>query len=124
MKTMGGKEQMDKEILVIPCSGIGKPYGEISRQAVYELLEDIRPEQVETVCLGRLMIRDPEVLEKLQNGFVITVDGCAKDCALKFKEHRDLKPEGVLNLGEAGYTLAHYLAEKLSGEVECLAKEE
>ncbi len=133
---------MGKKILVLPCSGIGKAYGEIGRQATYELAEDLKPGQVDTLCLGRLMIRDPEALERMEDSFVITVDGCAKDCALKnveatgkkvdkavrtlevFKDHRDLKPEGVLNLGEPGFKLAHYLAEKLSGEVDCRMKEE
>ncbi|NSW82646.1 MAG: hypothetical protein HPY90_05105 [Syntrophothermus sp.] len=133
---------MTKKIMVLPCSGIGKAYGEISRQAAYELIDDIRPEDVTTACLGRFMIRDSEVVEQAKNSFIITVDGCAKECALKnveaaglkvdkavrtievFKEHRDLKPEGVLQLGEPGFKLAHILAQKLAGEVDCLMKEE
>ncbi|KUG03952.1 hypothetical protein ASZ90_018614 [hydrocarbon metagenome] len=132
----------NNKILVLPCSGIGKAYGEIGRQAVYELAEDLKPGQVDTLCLGRLMIRDPDALKRMEDSFVITVDGCAKDCALKnveatgkkvdkavrtlevFKDHRDLKPEGVLNLGPPGIKLAHYLAEKLAGEVDCGIKEE
>jgi uncharacterized metal-binding protein len=73
----------NKKILVRPCSGIGKAYGEIGRQAVYELAEDLKPGQVDTLCLGRLMIRDPDALKRMEDSFVITVDGCAKDCALK-----------------------------------------
>lgn len=133
---------MAKKIVIMPCSGIGKAYGEIGRQAAFQLAGSLRPEQVETACLARLMIDDPLTREQIMNNYVITVDGCAKDCAKKnvekigktvdnavrtidvFKEHRDLKPEGVLNLGEAGMKLAGFLAEKLASKVDCLAAKE
>ncbi len=133
---------MAKKIVVLPCSGIGKSYGEIGRQAAYQLAESLRPDKVETACLARLMIDDSETKEQIMNNYVITVDGCTKDCAKKnvekigkkvdnairtidtFKEHRDLKPEGVLNLGEAGMKLAGFLAEKLAAEVDYLAAKE
>ncbi len=132
---------MEKKILVLPCSGIGKAYGEIARQAAYLLADDPKAVAVSTTCLGKVMIRDPETMELMDGSYVITIDGCAKDCAKKnveasqhkvdsavrtievFKEHKGLKPEGVLNLGEAGNKLAEYLAEKLGDQVECLEKE-
>jgi uncharacterized metal-binding protein len=133
---------MAKKIVIMPCSGIGKAYGEIGRQAAYQVAESLRPEVVETACLARLMIDDPETKEQIMNNYVITVDGCAKDCAKKnvekvgktvdkamrtidvFKDHRDLKPEGVINLGEPGMKLADFLAEKLAAEVDRLAGKE
>ncbi|MCR4399845.1 MAG: putative zinc-binding protein [Syntrophomonadaceae bacterium] len=129
-------------VVILPCSGIGKAYGEIGRQAAYEVMEDLRPGQVQTACLGRVMIRDPETLEQLRDAYVVTVDGCAKDCARKnveaagikvdaavrtievFKEHRELKPAGVLELGEPGMQLAHLLAHQLAGKVDCAEQEE
>lgn len=133
---------MAKKVVVMPCSGIGKAYGEIARQAAFELEEDLRPGDVTTACLARLMIEDQETTELIKNNFVITLDGCAKDCAKKnvestgktvdeairvintFKEHRDLKPQGVLELGEPGKKLAHILAEKIAPEVDCLLGKE
>ena len=132
---------MAKKIVIMPCSGIGKAYGEIGRQAAYQVAES-RPEVVENACLARLMIDDLETEEQIMNNYVITVDGCAKDCAKKnvekvgktvdkamrtidvFKDHRDLKPEGVVNLGEPGMKLADFLAEKLAAEVDRLAGKE
>lgn len=132
---------MAKKIVIMPCSGIGKAYGEIGRQAAYQVAES-RPEVVENACLARLMIDDPETKEQIMNNYVITVDGCAKDCAKKnvekvgkpvdkamrtidvFKDHRDLKPEGVVNLGEPGMKLADFLAEKLAAEVDRLVGKE
>mgnify|MGYP005851329619 CR=1 FL=1 len=133
---------MGKKVVVLPCSGIGKAYGEIGRQAAYTLAEDLRPEDVATACLARLMIDDPETKALVKENFVITVDGCALDCARKnvesvgkqvdsalrvveaFRKHRDLKPQGVLELGEPGFKLAQILAEGLNEEADCLMKKE
>jgi len=133
---------LEKKVVVLPCSGIGKAYGEIGRQAVYELVEDLRPEDVTTTCLGRLMIDDPDTKALIQESIVITIDGCAQDCARKtvestgknvesalrvieaFKKNRDLKPEGILELGEPGFKLVHLLAQRLNEEVDCVMKKE
>ncbi|MDH7478582.1 MAG: putative zinc-binding protein [Syntrophomonadaceae bacterium] len=133
---------MAKKVVIIPCSGIGKPYGEIGRQAVYAMAEELRPEDVTTVCLAKLMIDDPETRALVNESYVITVDGCGLACARKnveavgkrvdrevkvietFKDHRDLKPEGVLELGEPGFRLAQILAEKLDQEVNCVMQRE
>ena len=32
-------------VVVVPCSGIGKPFGTVSREAAYELCEELRPEE-------------------------------------------------------------------------------
>ena len=131
-----------KKVVLLPCSGIGKAYGEIGRQAVYEVIEDLRPGETATTCLGRLMIEDPETKAMLKENLVITVDGCAKDCARKnvefcgkktdsslrvievFKDNRDLKPQGILDLGEPGFQLVHILAKKINEEIERLMKKE
>jgi len=131
---------MGKKIVVLPCSGIGKAFGEVGRQAVYSLAEELRPEDVTTTCLARLMIDDPEAKALVKDNIVITVDGCALSCAQKsvestgrqvdsamrvidiFKKHKDLKPQGVLELGESGFKLAEILAENLNEEVDCIMK--
>lgn len=133
---------MQKKVVILPCSGIGKAYGEMGRQAIYELIEDLRVEDVITTCLGRLMIDDLDTKDLVQGNPVITVDGCAKDCARKnveftgkavdgalrvidiFKDHRDLKPEGILRLGEPGFKLVHILAQKLAEEVNRVRRKE
>ncbi len=133
---------MEKKVVVLPCSGIGKAFGEIGRQAVFELVEDLRPDDVTTTCLGRLMIDDPDAKALIQNKIVITIDGCTQDCARKtvessgkkvesalrvieaIKKNRDLKPKGILELGEAGFKLVHILGHRLNEEVDCLVKKE
>jgi hypothetical protein len=32
-----------RKVMVVPCSGIGKTYGTVSREAAYEVTEDLRP---------------------------------------------------------------------------------
>ena len=32
-------------VVVVPCSGIGKTFGSVSREAAYDLCEDLRPER-------------------------------------------------------------------------------
>ena len=32
------------KVVIVPCSGIGKTYGTVSREAAYDLTEDLRPE--------------------------------------------------------------------------------
>lgn len=133
---------MEKKVVVLPCSGIGKAFGEIGRQAVYELVEDLRPDDVATTCLGRLMVDDPEAKSLVQDKIVITIDGCTQDCARKtvessgkkvgsalcvieaLKKNRDLKPDGILELGEPGFKLAHILAQRLNEEIDCVMKKE
>ncbi len=137
-----GSFELEKKVVVLPCSGIGKSFGEVGRQAVYELIEDLRPDDVATTCLSLLMIDDEEAKALIQNKVVITIDGCSQDCARKtvessgkavdgalrvietLKKNRDLKPEGVLELGEPGFKLVHILARGLNEEVDRLMKKE
>lgn len=131
-----------EKVVMIPCSGIGKAYGEMGRQAIYEVIEERGAKEVATVCLARLMIGEPQTKELVKGHRVITVDGCAKDCARKnvefigkqpdsslrvidlFKDYRDLKPEGILNLGEPGWQRVHKLARRLEEEIARVKRKE
>ncbi len=133
---------MSKKLVVLPCSGIGKAFGEIGRQAVYELVEDLRLQEATTTCLARLVIDDPEAKAVVNDHVVITIDGCTQDCARKcvestgkkvdsslrvieaFKKNRGIKPAGILELGKPGFKLAHDVAQRLSEEVDCLMRKE
>jgi len=69
--------------LVIPCSGIGKVQGLISREAVYRIVDHLPPLGAETVCLALLVTGDPETIKKVRDRQCITIDGCPKLCAQK-----------------------------------------
>ena len=128
-----------KKVVVLPCSGIGKVYGALARETMYELLERVRPDMVVTTCLPLLVIKDPEAVALVTGNPVITIDGCPKDCAKKsvealgkavdkafeaikfYKEHKDLKPEGISEVNETGRKLAAVAAEEVAKVVDELA---
>ncbi len=71
------------EVLVIPCSGIGKVHGLISREAVYQVTDKVLPGQADTACLALLVTGDAETRQKVQETPCVTLDGCPKLCAYK-----------------------------------------
>ena len=70
-----------EQVLVVPCSGIGKVHGLISREAVYQVTDKLMPGQSDTVCLALLVTGDPDTRAKVRQHPCITVDGCPKLCA-------------------------------------------
>ncbi len=128
-----------KKVVVLACSGIGKVYGTIARETVYELMERVRPGVVTTICLPLLMIEDPEAKQLVADNPVITIDGCPKCCSQKnleaqgvkadrsfqaikfYTAHKDLKPDGIAELDENGRKLAALAAEELAPVVDELA---
>lgn len=128
----------DAKVLIIPCSGIGKAFGSIGREATYVVTEELRPDETETLCLSLLTLGDDEAGDRVRKHPVITIDGCPKSCAevnvksvggrsaanIKvvdtYREHPDLKVASVLDLGESGRQLAAFLAEKVAATVDAL----
>ena len=74
---------MYKKVKVVPCSGIGKVFGLMAREAVLKTVLELCPEKSETVCLAYIVTGDIEVKEKIEGSNCITVDGCPKMCAAK-----------------------------------------
>jgi uncharacterized metal-binding protein len=79
---MGDCSQTQK-VLVIPCSGIGKVHGLISREAVHRVTDGLMPDQADTVCLALLVTGDSETRRRVQETPCIALDGCPKLCAYK-----------------------------------------
>jgi uncharacterized metal-binding protein len=77
-----GEIEQSNGTLVIPCSGIGKVHGLISREAVYRAT-DSASAAADTVCLALLVTGDAETKQKVQRTPCITIDGCPKLCAWK-----------------------------------------
>ena len=132
-------DKTSRKVVVLPCSGIGKAYGTLARETAYELAERVRPEKTALTCLPLLVINDPAAKKLVTENPVITIDGCPRDCARKSLEaaggtaaqacqaikfytaHKDLKPEGLAQLNEAGRKLAQVAAEDLAATVDRLA---
>ena len=121
-----------QRVVVVPCSGIGKPFGTVSREAAYELCENLRPDDTKLVALAKLVLGDPAAREAVAQNSTVTIDGCKHMCAAAmvkqsggtvahevavldvFRQYKDLKPEGIAELNEAGQKLARVLAEEVA----------
>ncbi len=129
-----------RDVAVVPCSGIGKPYGTVSREAAYIVTEELRPERTGLVPLSLLVLGDPEMRAKVLGCAVVTIDGCKLACATKmvkevggsvsrdiavldvFRRHRDLKPLGIAELNPEGRKLARAIAGEIASHVDALAR--
>ncbi len=125
-----------RQVVVVPCSGIGKPYGTVSREAAYELCDELRPGDTSLVALAKLVLGEEEARERVRASPAITIDGCKLMCASKlvqhsggtvareiavldvYRRHKNLKPEGLAELNEPGKELARVLARELAEAVD------
>jgi uncharacterized metal-binding protein len=128
-----------QRVCIVPCSGIGKTYGSVTREAAYVVAEELRPETTEIVPLSLLVLGDEAAQEAVRRAQVITLDGCKLACASVnvrqaggavareyavldfYRQHRSLKPGGIAELNEGGLALAQALAEDVAGVSDELA---
>jgi uncharacterized metal-binding protein len=124
------------QVVVIPCSGIGKTYGSVAREAAYDLCEDLRPDGTTLVALAKRVLGEEKARERVRSCPAVTIDGCKLMCASKlvthsggrvahevavldvYRRHKELKPEGIAELNEGGLELARVLAEEVAGVVD------
>jgi uncharacterized metal-binding protein len=127
-------EAKKERVLVIPCSGIGKVHGLLSREATYLVVEELASEEADTLCLALLVIGDPEAVEMVRTHRCVTIDGCGKACAQKnvemaggevdravqvasaMRNHRGAQPGTASALTEDGWTIARGIAETVASE--------
>ena len=123
---------MSDRVIIVPCSGIGKTYGTVTREAAYVVAEDLRPETTTIVPLSLLVLGDEEARAAVQDAQVITMDGCKLACATLnvrqaggtvakdftvldvFRRNKALKPQGISELNEGGLALARALADEVA----------
>ena len=128
-----------RTVVVVPCSGIGKPFGTVAREAAYDLVEELRPADTRLVALSKLVLGDEEARATVAAHPAITLDGCTLSCAAKmvrqsggtvarevsvlevFRRHKELKPQGIAQLNREGQRLARVLAEELAPAVDALS---
>ncbi len=125
-----------RTVAVIPCSGIGKAFGTVSREAAYELCDDLRPVDTTLVALSKLVLGEPDAQSRVRTNPAVTIDGCQLMCASKlvklsggsvarevsvldvFRRYKDLKPEGIAELNETGKELARTIAFEISANLD------
>lgn len=129
-----------KKVVIVPCSGIGKTYGTVSREAAYEVTEDLRFGKAQLVALSMLVLGDESVRAVVGANPVVTIDGCKLACATKmvqesggevtqdfavldvYRQNRQFKPQGISVLSEGGQHLAHVLAKEVATVVDQLTR--
>ena len=128
----------DNKIIIVPCSGIGKTYGTVSREAAYDVVEDLRPDDTQLVALSMLVLGDEGARAAVDGSQAITIDGCKLACATKmvrdsggtvakeyavldaYRRNKAFKPAGIAELNEGGIQLAHALAEEIAAEIDLM----
>lgn len=129
-------------VLIVPCSGIGKSFGSVSREAAYDITEDLRPASTQLMPLALLVLGDESSRTAMQENPAITIDGCKLACAAKmvrqtggsiaqeiavldvYRRHKAFRPDGIAELNEQGRRLARVLAEEVATIVDRLIGEE
>ena len=124
------------QIVIVPCSGIGKSYGTVSREAAYIVTEDLSPEKTRLVALSKLVQGDDEARATVAVNPAITIDGCKLACATKmvqesggtiakdyavldvYRRYKQFKPQGISALNKGGMQLAQALANEIVEVVE------
>ncbi len=130
------------DVLVIPCSGIGKVHGLIGREATYMVTDEMASENTATLCLALLVKGDPEAVDAVKSHHCITIDGCAKACAQKnveisggrvakaiqvaeaFRNFRGAKPGTATALTEDGWKITQAIADSITCEAANLRAQE
>ncbi|MFW9967717.1 MAG: putative zinc-binding protein [Candidatus Thorarchaeota archaeon] len=117
--------------VAIPCSGIGKAFGTVAREATYLLTDSDHSNEYMTICLPLLMTDDQESKRIVMESDVYTIDGCPKKCATVLVKHaggnpimeimapkvladnREHKPGTVLDIGDGGRLLASDITKQI-----------
>jgi len=138
---MTGQKHQPK-VVIVPCSGIGKTYGTVSREAAFDITEDLRPDDTQLVALSMLVLGDESARSAIAGNPAITIDGCKLACASKmvkesggivaqeiavldvYRRHKDFKPQGIAELNEGGRQLAHALAEEIVVTIDALVSKD
>jgi uncharacterized metal-binding protein len=127
---------LKRMVIIVPCSGIGKTYGTVSREAAYIVTEDLRPEDTRLVPLSKLVLGDEETRLEVAGNPAITIDGCKLACATKmvkesggkisreyavlevYRRYKQFKPQGIAELNTGGEQLAQALANEIAQVVD------
>jgi uncharacterized metal-binding protein len=127
-----------RKVVIVPCSGIGKTYGTVSREAAYVVTEDTRPGETTLVALSMLVLGDESARGAVAAHPAVTIDGCKLACATKmvqesggtvaqdfavldvYRRYKQFKPQGIAELNEGGIQLAEALAAEIATVVDNL----
>lgn len=126
---------INSKVKVIPCSGMGKVYGLMAREAALSVAGRLCPDQAETMCLAYIVTGDTEAEAGIDKQPCITIDGCPAMCSAKsvaamggdikaefkvldiMKLHKGVKPGTATELTAEGWAIVDEIAAKLEARV-------
>jgi uncharacterized metal-binding protein len=130
----------EKKVGIISCSGEECVEGTISRVATRLVLGKLRPNQTVTICLPLFLAGGKEEREFAKDYPTITVDGCAKACAMVATARYSAKPASSIvvtdltknwqcpklssrrKLNDEALTVAGRVADRIAEEVDDVLK--
>jgi uncharacterized metal-binding protein len=129
------------KVKVVPCSGIGKVFGLMSRETALKVTNELKPNETEIVCLGHIVTGDDDAKGKIDGYSCITIDGCPKLCAAKnvdiaggivkaqyrtvdeMRNHKGVDAGTATTLTADGWKIIDELIEKVCSKVDEILKE-
>ena len=117
-------------MVIVPCSGIGKTYGTVSREAAYGHRRPA-PETTQLVALSMLVLGDEAAVAWSRRTRPSpstaaswpapprwsrrAAGACCQDFAVLdvYRRYKEFKPQGIAELNEGGLQLAQALAEEV-----------
>ncbi|MDT8900322.1 putative zinc-binding protein [Anaeroselena agilis] len=127
---------INEKVKVIPCSGMGKVFGLMAREAALRTVGQLCPDKAETMCLAYVVTGDAEAEAGIDGKPCITIDGCPKMCSAKsvaiiggdikeefkvldiMKEHKGAQPGTATELTTDGWTIVDKIAATLHERVQ------
>jgi uncharacterized metal-binding protein len=133
---------ISEKVKVIPCSGMGKVFGLMAREATLQTVGRLCADKAETMCLAYIVTGDAEAQSGIDGKTCITIDGCPKMCSAKsvtmiggdikaefkvldiMKAHKGAQPGTATELTPEGWAIVDEIAAKLNDCVQQIWEEE
>lgn len=101
---------MNKSYAVLPCNGLDKCNGCITKEVALKLNEEL---DCEIFCPVFYRISDVKYNEKLKEKELIVIDGCNTKCATKLATEKNLKISKKINISDEAKALGINISKNL-----------
>lgn len=126
---------INNKVKIMACSGVGKVYGLMAREAALHAVTHLCPQQAETTCLAYIVTGEEAATQQIAGQPCITIDGCPAMCSAKsvaamggdiktelkvldiMRLHKGAKAGTATELTEEGWAIVDEIAAKLCANV-------
>jgi uncharacterized metal-binding protein len=131
----------NKKVAIVACAGMDKGLGSVARTSVFKVVEQLRPNRVELVCLVPLLTNIAPHATLVTSMPIVVVDGCIERCATKLviKKGGRIKgrvlvsnsarkygvtPKSASDIGQDGEKLSDAIANEVASLIDKLGGEQ